>query len=146
VTRRLIVILLAATCAYASLGLAAFAAPTRHTRIVVKSTRVTLHLPKLGHTLVSSNTARVPRRLRDYFGTLQLVGVDGKRGPRARIGQPIVFKDHNGRKLFSLVLVTRYDSKRGRLRVSLKLRNIGTRAYRSKSAVVTSVVTIGYRR
>lgn len=113
--------------------------------VTVKHSQTTMHLPRLGHTLVTSNTARVPRHLRDYFGYLQIVTVTGKRTAKARIGQAIVLRDPNGRKLFSLTLLTRYDSTRGRLRVTLRLRNLGVRAYRSKSAVVTALVTIGYK-
>jgi hypothetical protein len=141
---RVRVAILVALCAFAvsatSMPQAAVAG------IHVQSNRVTLHLPKRGHKLVSRNTTRIPRRLRGILSYVQLIGADGKYSAKARVRQPLVFADPTGKKLFSLTLTLSYQRKTGALRLALALKNIGVRNYKSKAAVVRARVTICWKR
>ena len=135
----------AAVCAYASLGLAALA-PAHRVGSVVKTNRVTLHLPKRGKTLATKSSTRIPAGLNGYYGYVQLVAANGAKSPKAAIGRPLVFKDQNGKRLFSLKMVTAYNRQAGRLVVGLKLRNIGVRSRKARRQKIFALVTVGWRR
>jgi hypothetical protein len=117
------------------------AAATLH----VKHARVTVRVPSLGHRGATRRTLGLPRGLKGYYVYMQLVRSDGKVSQPIARGRTVIIGHHGRKPVLIVELTSRYDSKRGRLRYGVIVRNGDYRLRKGKPSQLFVLVTAGYR-
>ena len=136
----------AAIAALCLLGAGLAVVPTAlASQLHLEHSRVSLRLAAPGHRRVEHSTAHLPARLPGYYAYVQLVKSDGTLSPQSGPGHHLVLLRKDGKAQAVLTLGARYDTKTGRLRLTLTLDNVRIRNYKAKNAGVSAVVTVGWR-
>jgi hypothetical protein len=117
------------------------AAPTLH----LKRARVTVRVPALGHRGATRRGMRLPGGLHGYYVYMQLVRSDRKISQPIARGRTAVIGRHGRKPVLIVELTSRYDSKRGRLRYGVIVRNVDYRLRKGKPSKLYVLVTAGYR-
>jgi hypothetical protein len=100
----------------------------------------------MGKYFEADNSVQLPKNLTEVFAGIQLAVPNGKDSAPVRAGQPLVFSDRAGKKLFVVVLGTHYTAKTGEMRVALVVKNLAIPNAQAKRTKAVVDVTVGYRR
>jgi hypothetical protein len=106
-----------------------------------KVTHMTVRMPKPHRWRTKRKTARVAKRLRSFRIQMFVRRRDGVYGPPVEIGQDALITTKRGRKLARVSWGAQYSPGLGRLRYTVRLKNLGVsrRSYK-RTVVIVKIV------
>jgi hypothetical protein len=135
---------LAALCL--SAPAAGTASPDAHAskKVRTKVTRMTVRLPPPRRARTKRKTIRVAKRLRSMRIQMFVRRRDGAYGPPVEIGQKAVITNARGKRLAQVSYGARYSPGLGRLRYSVKVKNLRVPRPQYKRARVRVKIVVRY--